>query len=819
MANIAVTDQQALPNNQIIPSTPAVSDATAQLLNESNLIQSGQVKAAVASSETYNAPKPAPAVITSALADTMNTENQNTLNTYTTQLEAANTANSAATTRTTTSPTPTVTAPGAVANPLQPKIDASNSAIDAEFTAANNLLSSRMASLDAANQAAIQNIQRVFAARREETKTLNNALVATNTQAGIRAGRQRYAPEVNAGIITGIEQDGLARLSALDAQEASLITQAQAASDAEEFGLLSTQLNLISQTRKDKDQAIKDLNAAAIAEEDRAWARYKEQKELAKYEREDASASIDAMVQAGLTSTDVSQEYLAKLDTQAGYVPGTSLGLMDMAVKERGQLDAAEEIVQATALNTLLRDLPVGETITIGGTKYNSLNTGTVQISSETDTKTGDTFKVSFNEDTNEVTKTFVGNFGGQDFTDILSKEGAVVRVLADGTSHVMFDPRQPNGGTAQGGLISLFPEGSVSPFTRPNDPTGDRATECGAYYNDTTAGPRVGDSFASKMAITDDSITAASARIGDTFVQEYGSTGHIGYINGKTMVDGKIVFTVTESNWEKKPGTNNKVGLITHTRQVGPDEIAGFGRHGFGDSAYNFGTDAPDLEGLTFGEGTAADKPPEIQKINGRDYQYDATTQSWIDPATGQATTEQNPALDNAKEALRKIEILKAHSGFNNAVGQSGLQRFSGVRPGRDTDFIGYVQELINTDVLDQLIAAKANGATFGALSDAELQLLKTAANRIAGWAIEKDGKVVGYKVNQKTFTDALKDVESKYNDMLVKAGGGSVTGDSGVEQYRSQLQTGEILVKKSDGSIVAIPSGEFDASKYTKI
>jgi len=782
MANIAVTDQQALPNNQIIPSTPAVSDATAQLLNESNLIQSGQVKAAVASSETYNAPKPAPAVITSALADTMNTENQNTLNTYTTQLEAANTANSAATTRTTTSPTPTVTAPGAVANPLQPKIDASNSAIDAEFTAANNLLSSRMASLDAANQAAIQNIQRVFAARREETKTLNNALVATNTQAGIRAGRQRYAPEVNAGIITGIEQDGLARLSALDAQEASLITQAQAASDAEEFGLLSTQLNLISQTRKDKDQAIKDLNAAAIAEEDRAWARYKEQKELAKYEREDASASIDAMVQAGLTSTDVSQEYLAKLDTQAGYVPGTSLGLMDMAVKERGQLDAAEEIVQATALNTLLRDLPVGETITIGGTKYNSLNTGTVQISSETDTKTGDTFKVSFNEDTNEVTKTFVGNFGGQDFTDILSKEGAVVRVLADGTSHVMFDPRQPNGGTAQGGLISLFPEGSVSPFTRPNDPTGDRATECGAYYNDTTAGPRVGDSFASKMAITDDSITAASARIGDTFVQEYGSTGHIGYINGKTMVDGKIVFTVTESNWEKKPGTNNKVGLITHTRQVGPDEIAGFGRHGFGDSAYNFGTDAPDLEGLTFGE------PVDEKAVAAEVALSNRQAGSFVTAEGKQATLTVGQAdnfagLANTLSMIPNILALsdKVVTGPGGKIGQA--IKFGNKSP-----------ERIQLDAQLNLLEAEYKKAISGAtVSEQETRRLMK-------------------------FLPALGDSEKKIREKLTTLQTEMTRKQSTLKQTLNLYQVIEVK-DKATGSIGTIVENEFDPSLYEKI
>ena len=59
-------------------------------------------------------------------------------------------------------------------------------------------------------------------------------------------------------------------------------------------------------------------------------------------------------------------------------------------------------------------------------------------------------------------------------------------------------------------------------------------------------------------------------------------------------------------------------------------------------------------------------------------------------------------------------------------------------------TNFVAGVEQLISKESLESLIAAKAKGATFGALSDTEMAILRSAATKIAGWRIDKDGNPV---------------------------------------------------------------------------
>src|SRR3990167_7198985 len=130
-----------------------------------------------------------------------------------------------------------------------------------------------------------------------------------------------------------------------------------------------------------------------------------------------------------------------------------------------------EEERQAAELETtgkildVLGKLPPGQTIEIGGTIYSSINPGDVQTFTET-ASDGSMYLISYNKDTGDNTVTRVGNFGNQKYQDIKSNEGAIVRVFDDGTQRVIFNPNQPNGGYATGGMVDLFPEGSVTPFT-----------------------------------------------------------------------------------------------------------------------------------------------------------------------------------------------------------------------------------------------------------------------------------------------------------------------------------------------------------------
>ena len=72
--------------------------------------------------------------------------------------------------------------------------------------------------------------------------------------------------------------------------------------------------------------------------------------------------------------------------------------------------------------------------------------------------------------------------------------------------------------------------------------------------------------------------------------------------------------------------------------------------------------------------------------------------------------------------------------------------------------NFIASVEQLISTSALDALVAAKARGATFGALSDREMNLLKAAASKIGTWTVtDKNGKVIGYDIDPENFKKEL--------------------------------------------------------------
>lgn len=75
----------------------------------------------------------------------------------------------------------------------------------------------------------------------------------------------------------------------------------------------------------------------------------------------------------------------------------------------------------------------------------------------------------------------------------------------------------------------------------------------------------------------------------------------------------------------------------------------------------------------------------------------------------------------------------------------------------GERQNFIAGVEQLVDQEFLDKLIDVKAQGATFGALSNAEGQALRSAATKIGTWRIRESddpaSKVVGYNASEASF------------------------------------------------------------------
>ena len=131
-------------------------------------------------------------------------------------------------------------------------------------------------------------------------------------------------------------------------------------------------------------------------------------------------------------------------------------------------------------------------------------------------------------------------------------------------------------------------------------------------------------------------------------------------------------------------------------------------------------------------------------------------------------------PALQPLVDKLTTLNTISNDPYLKTAVGTNtfGRTSFSNFATGGKDNFLAEVANILDTQVLDTLIAAKAGGATFGALSDAELQLLKNSSSKLSKLAIVKDGQVVGFRGSEQNFKDSIEDLKTKTKNALKNAG-----------------------------------------------
>lgn len=138
-------------------------------------------------------------------------------------------------------------------------------------------------------------------------------------------------------------------------------------------------------------------------------------------------------------------------------------------------------------------------------------------------------------------------------------------------------------------------------------------------------------------------------------------------------------------------------------------------------------------------------------------------------------------PKKEDVRKIQKKIDGLEDilnHPGLDSSVGPNAMARTAvGDAFGNKSDFIAKVQRLLSEKALQSLIDAKAEGATFGALSDAELKILQEAATNIGSWVVKnKKGTVTGYNINEEKFKEEIERIKTDYMDAMRKAAGQEV-------------------------------------------
>lgn len=212
--------------------------------------------------------------------------------------------------------------------------------------------------------------------------------------------------------------------------------------------------------------------------------------------------------------------------------------------------------------------------------------------------------------------------------------------------------------------------------------------------------------------------------------------------------------------------------------------------------------------------------KAPTIQKINGVDMQWNPSTGEWETPSAGEKVGGEL-SLAQAQSNIQNITELTSGGGMSTAVGTNILSRSPGgfwgtvgkiatvigipglfkdvwkSATGQTQNFISGVEQLQSQLSLDSLIQAKAQGATFGALSDTEMRILASSATKIGSW-VERDsnGRAVGYNTTEANFKKELDRINNFAKlDYILKGG-------NPVDVNVVMLADGSFATQNSDGT-----------------
>lgn len=195
-------------------------------------------------------------------------------------------------------------------------------------------LDARRVSLSDANKAAIDDIKATYERIKAEQRQLNEGVLGALTQAGIRSGRSKYAPEMEAFRISEEQNRGLKRLEALDRQALTLVREAETAAAEKDFELLSERYSAWKDNEKEKQAAITEMHKNAMDEERLAIDRAREKREQAKFEWD----VLQEMEKPGLEADKAAQEALFDLFSEypdAGIDPFSD-SMLSAAEKVKG---------------------------------------------------------------------------------------------------------------------------------------------------------------------------------------------------------------------------------------------------------------------------------------------------------------------------------------------------------------------------------------------------------------------------------------------------------------------------------------------------
>lgn len=140
--------------------------------------------------------------------------------------------------------------------------------------------------MNASTQRLIDGIKKTYESRIDQMEDTNKRLLASKQTAGYRSGRARYTPELQSGILSDEEQQGIIRVTQLEGEMLTLIAQAERAQAQDQLDVFNERMDRLTDIDNRLQEETENLLKAANDQLEAMKTAEKEAIELEEKERE-----------------------------------------------------------------------------------------------------------------------------------------------------------------------------------------------------------------------------------------------------------------------------------------------------------------------------------------------------------------------------------------------------------------------------------------------------------------------------------------------------------------------------------------------------
>lgn len=196
----------------------------------------------------------------------------------------------------------------------------------ANYTKTISDLDALSARMDANSVALMDGIRKEYDSLINQQQELNRAYEGGTTSEGLVSGRARYAPILQAGIVTNVVQEGIGKIAELQSKKAKLLAEAQEARDNKQFQLLQEKMKAYRDSISEERMLTQNLYENTL----KASKEARENLEFEREQEQENAKTLAPSVASILTGdNDQDMQIIQSIATENGLNPNSLLGAVN----------------------------------------------------------------------------------------------------------------------------------------------------------------------------------------------------------------------------------------------------------------------------------------------------------------------------------------------------------------------------------------------------------------------------------------------------------------------------------------------------------